>query len=103
MRSDDQKKNSKTQRGSSINLIESLNQKSISEVEKTLGEPSFIIYNSDIGDDKNAYYFMSWYYVSYELNQNNITGNHVVESSKSLIIRFDSSLHVVGAQVVSHS
>lgn len=91
---------SKSSNMSVFKNIDNLNSMSISEIEQKFGEPSFVIYNSEIGDEKTSYYFMSWYYISYEIEEDNISHNHTIISSKSLIIRFDSTLTVVGAQLV---
>jgi outer membrane protein assembly factor BamE (lipoprotein component of BamABCDE complex) len=94
------KKQLKNDKTSIFKNIDSLKSMSISEIESKFGEPSFVIYNSDVGDDKTSYYFMSWYYVSYEMIEDNISHNHTINSNQSLIVRFDSTLNVVGAQLL---
>jgi hypothetical protein len=70
---------------------------SLKQIEDKLGAPSFTLQNKDIGNTK-SYYSTSWYYVYYQIQNNNVTHNHKLIATKCLVIRFDDSMNVVGAQ-----
>lgn len=67
------------------------------QIEDEFGTPSFTLQNKDIGNTK-SYYSTSWYYVYYQIQNNNVNHNHKLIVTKCLVIRFDDSMNVVGAQ-----